>query len=203
MANRIENLFPTTILRGTLPGAKALNQKLLREIETFSSQDKMGKSWSKENYRGGYTSYASLCDLHLRSPLFAKFSDLLQAHAEAFARVQGWELRGLNLEMTACWMNVMRKNVYHTLHLHPHSAISGVYYVSTPKGSVSLRLEDPRMGLFMSAPVGKKSQYHSIVPTAGTFVLFDSWLRHEVPPNQSDDERVSLSFNYSLETSNA
>ena len=32
---------------------------------------------------------------------------------------------------------------------------------------------------------------------AGRVVLFESWLRHEVPPNQSSSERVSISFNYS------
>jgi uncharacterized protein (TIGR02466 family) len=32
--------------------------------------------------------------------------------------------------------------------------------------------------------------------TAGKVVLFESWLRHEVPPNPRDAERVSVSFNY-------
>jgi uncharacterized protein (TIGR02466 family) len=32
---------------------------------------------------------------------------------------------------------------------------------------------------------------------AGYYVLFESWLRHEVPPNPAAGERVSISFNYS------
>ena len=31
---------------------------------------------------------------------------------------------------------------------------------------------------------------------AGNVVLFESWLRHEVPPNPVDAERISISFNY-------
>jgi len=31
---------------------------------------------------------------------------------------------------------------------------------------------------------------------AGNVVLFESWLRHEVPANQSNEERISISFNY-------
>jgi len=27
--------------------------------------------------------------------------------------------------------------------------------------------------------------------------LFESWLRHEVAPNPTDEERISVSFNYS------
>ena len=103
----------------------------------------------------------------------------------------------MNLSMTSCWLNVMPKNTYHTLHLHPHSVLSGTYYVTAPKGSVSLKLEDPRMGLYMNAPVRKL--YYEVKPKAGSFVLFESWLRHEVPPNQSSAPRISISFNYSLE----
>ena len=199
MKFRTESLFPTLIGRGSLDGQASLNKRLLAEIESFSAQDRMGRQWSEENYRGGYTSYASLSDMHHRSPLFLEFSEKLQPHAEAFAKAQGWDMRGMNLEMTALWMNVMPQNTYHTLHLHPHSVISGAYYVSTPKGSVSLKLEDPRMGLYMNAPLSRKrSLYQEITPAAGTFVLFDSWLRHEVPPNRSSQPRISLSFNYSL-----
>jgi uncharacterized protein (TIGR02466 family) len=31
----------------------------------------------------------------------------------------------------------------------------------------------------------------------GQVVLFESWLRHEVPPNPAATERISISFNYS------
>jgi len=31
---------------------------------------------------------------------------------------------------------------------------------------------------------------------AGDVVLFESWLRHEVPPNPIAAERISISFNY-------
>ena len=195
---KIEILFPTRIAKGSFASAKSLNRILLSEIAQFTKQDKMGQQWSKENYRGGYTSYGSLSDMQFRSPGFAKFADLLQPHAKAFAKAQGWKFhRSANLVMNACWFNVMPKHTYHPLHLHPHSIISGVYYVSVPKGSVALKLEDPRMGLFMNAPT--REMYHHIQPMAGNFVLFESWLRHEVPPNQSKQPRISISFNFSAE----
>lgn len=180
-----------------------MNRRLLAEIQSLSKRDRFGREWSKQNYVGGYTSYGSLSDLHHRTPVFAEFAEKLQKPAEEFARAQGWEMRGLALEMTACWMNIMPRHTYHTLHLHPHSVISGAYYVSTPPGSVSLKLEDPRMGLYMNAPVRAKAGkreglYYEIRPEPATFVLFESWLRHEVPPNQSKQPRISLSFNYSL-----
>jgi len=198
-----ESIFSTLIQRGTLPRARAFNRDLLAEIHALRAQDAMGREWSKTHYRGGYTSYASLSDLHHRTPLFDSFQEKMQPHALAFAKAQGWDLRGLVLRMNACWMNIMPRHTYHTLHLHPQSVISGAYYVRTPADSVSLRLEDPRMPYYMHAPPRRAGLYYEIAAREGTFVLFESWLRHEVPPNRSALPRVSVSFNYSIESRDA
>ena len=65
-----------------------------------------------------------------------------------------------------------------------------------------LKLEDPRLDRFMAAPplrtkVRTDRQRWVVIPAqAGKLVLFESWLRHEVPPNPSAASRVSVSFNY-------
>lgn len=193
----MKKLFPTLVSVGTLPRAGQFNRRLLADIGRLRREDKMGRQWSSENYRGGYTSYASASDLHYRFPSFMDFEKAVSAGAKKFGKAQGWDMRGLVWKMTSCWANVMGENSYHTSHLHPFSTLSGVYYVRIPKGSVQLKIEDPRLGLFMNAPVRKL--YETIAPREGTFVLFESWLRHEVPPNQSRSPRVSISFNLSLE----
>ncbi len=204
MSRTIRQIFPTSIAEGRLPVAAALNRELLRDIAGFMADDLAGKAWSKKHYRGGYTSYASLDDMHRRTPSCGRLEALLLPHAKAYARALGWSLKGRRLRMTTCWINIMPRHTYHTLHLHPHADISGTYYVVTPPGSVPLRLEDPRMGFYMHAPprmAGRKQDgaYVDIPPRAGAFVLFESWLRHTVPPNGSRQPRVSVSFNYSLE----
>ncbi len=193
---KLEKLFASSIGSGLLPKANLLNKRLLTDIQELYRNDRMGQQWSRKNYREGYTSYASLNDLHHRTPTFMDFQQQMEPFVEKFVKSHHWAIRGLRLELTSLWMNIMPKNSYHTLHLHPQSAISGTYYVSTPKGSIALKLEDPRMPMLMSAPV--RELYHSIEPKAGKFVLFESWLRHEVPPNQSAEPRISLSFNYSF-----
>ncbi len=201
MATKYEKLFPTLISQGSLPKAASLNKRLAAGIHGLAEQDRAGKEWSKENYRGGYTSYATLTDLHYRTPDFAEFADQIQGPAEACAKALGWNMKGMDLELDSLWMNVMPKGTYHTLHLHPRSVLSGAYYVKCPPGSVALKLEDPRMGLYMNAPLrtGKApGLYYEVEAKEGTFVLFESWLRHEVPPNRSREPRLSLSFNFSL-----
>lgn len=192
-------IFPTTIAQGSLPKAQGLKKSLLKDIELISKEDKLGREWSKTNYRGGYTSYASLNNLHHRYPSFMEFEKLMAKEAEGFAKKLGWNLKGLELQMTDCWANIMPQGTYHTLHFHPHSVLSGAFYVTTPPDSVALKLEDPRMAFFMNAPQGK-SLYVEIPAEEGKFVLFESWMRHEVPPNPSKKPRISISFNYSLES---
>jgi uncharacterized protein (TIGR02466 family) len=35
-----------------------------------------------------------------------------------------------------------------------------------------------------------------LTPKAGDIIMFESWLKHEVPPHHTNDERISVSFNY-------
>ena len=56
--------------------------------------------------------------------------------------------------------------------------------------------------MMMAAPPRKKNAREDLrsfiyaKPEAGEVLLWESWLRHEVPMNMSDDERISISFNY-------
>jgi uncharacterized protein (TIGR02466 family) len=75
--------------------------------------------------------------------------------------------------------------------------------VAIPRGAGAITFEDPRHGLMMAAPLRKKTAYRenrshvTIAPKSGTLLLWESWLRHEVPVNQAKGERISVSFNYS------
>ena len=90
----------------------------------------------------------------------------------------------------------------HSLHLHPTSFISGTYYVAVPKGAGALKFEDPRLASLMAAPPRRTDapqrfrSFVSVPARAGDLLLFESWLRHEVPPARFDGERISISFNY-------
>ena len=62
---------------------------------------------------------------------------------------------------------------------------------------------DPRPGVQMAMPDRKQkklpSEYWREVhyePRAGTAIMFPAWLWHEVKPNESNDIRISVSFNF-------
>lgn len=196
-------LFPTLVHAAPLGGdAAALNRRLLRECAQLRLEDRVGRAWSAQHYTGGYTSYNSRSRMHRVSPTFAELARRIDRHVARFARALDFDLRGRALAMTDCWVNIMRRHGAHGLHLHPLSTISGTYYVSTPPGSAGIKFEDPRLERFMAAPPRKDSAraanrvWQTLPVRAGRVVLFESWLRHEVPPVRSNGERISISFNY-------
>ncbi|HEY0302436.1 MAG TPA: TIGR02466 family protein [Rhizomicrobium sp.] len=127
----------------------------------------------------------------------------IDRHVATFARALDFELGGRRLKLDSLWINVMPQGGVHGGHIHPHSAISGTYYVAIPKGASAIKFEDPRLPLMMAAPVrkaqarGHNRSFVSIAPRPGTVLLWESWLRHEVPRNAARGRRISLSFNYS------
>lgn len=197
-------LFPTLVYseRLQLAGWRRFNQQLREECLQLRQDDTAGRRWSLKNYPGGYTSYNSAARMHKFSPTFAQLEHQLHRHVNKFIRTLELDIEGRTLAMTDCWVNIMPAKVVHSMHLHPLATISGTYYVQTPKGCAGIKLEDPRLDRFMAAPPRKvdaraENRPWFVVPAqAGKFVLFESWLRHEVPPNPVPAERISISFNY-------
>jgi uncharacterized protein (TIGR02466 family) len=197
-------LFPTLVYTARLRigGWQPLNARLLRECRQLRADDAAGRRWSARNYPGGYTSYGSAHRMQRLSPTFAALERALESHVAKFARTLQLDLTTRPLVMTDCWVNIMGRGATHTLHLHPLATISGTYYVAVPAGASGLKFEDPRLERFMAAPprlprARRENRPWVVLPAhAGALVLFESWLRHEVPPQRRGAERVSVSFNY-------
>lgn len=195
----IEKLFVTRLYRAEI-GAR-LNRELEKTCLSIASEDRAGQRWAKQHNYRGYTSYASLDDLPLRAPVFAELVKHLDTHVRSFARALDFAQTKLKLD--SLWINVIDQGAVHTAHIHPHSVISGTYYVTLPKGAAAIRFEDPRLGLMMAAPQKREraarenQQFVSVAPKPGTVLLWESWLKHEVPLNTARGKRISVSFNYS------
>jgi len=168
----------------------------------IAEDDEAGQRWCEENDYPGYTSYASLDDLPWRFPIFGDLVDVLDAHVSAFARDLAFDLGDRRLELNGLWINILPEGGIHTGHIHPHSVISGTAYVAMPDGTSAIRFEDPRLPLMMAAPPrvpDAPEELRSFVhmrPRVGDVLLWESWLRHEVPMNMAEEERISVSFNY-------
>jgi len=97
------------------------------------------------------------------------------------------------------WINVNPKNTFNFSHNHPHSYFSAVLYIKTPKDSGSISFERPDMlndYIVPSIIKPNNSVLFKVTPQAGMLLIFPSFLKHSVDINLSDEERISIAFNY-------
>jgi uncharacterized protein (TIGR02466 family) len=204
---QIQTFFATRIYRAEFPGAVKLNYDLETVALSLAADDRAGIRWCDKHGYPGYTSYASQDDLVWRFPQFAKLEKIITRHVKSFAKELRWDMKGKVPVCDSLWVNVMPEGGSHTSHFHPNSVISGTYYVLVPPGSGPIVYEDPRLPLMMASPrrldkLPREFQAHvSESPDAGSLLLWESWLRHEVPLNRAEGNRISVSFNYVLAAS--
>ena len=193
-----EILFSTHLYKARIPVPRGLEETCLG----LAMDDQAGRRWSRDHGYGGYTSYASLNDLTRRASIFAELERGLARHVAAFARELEFDLGRKKLGLDSLWVNVMNKGAIHAPHIHPHSVISGTYYVTVPPRSGAIRFEDPRLALMMAAPARKAKArlenrlFVDVLPAPGMLLLWESWLRHGVETNRASGRRISVSFNY-------
>lgn len=195
----VRRLFATYLYEAEVGDDRLLGE-LAHSIRTLAEDDGAGRRWSREHGYAGYTSYASLNDLPKRDPAFAELAKLLTRHASGFAEDCAFDL-SRKPRLDNLWVNLLEGG-QHSGHIHPHSIISGTFYVEAPKGSGAIRFEDPRLAMMMAAPTRQKDApeelkpFVSVEPRPGLLLLWESWLRHEVLPGRGRSERLSVSFNF-------
>ena len=201
----ITSLFVTRLYRASvneLARKKLDFAELGASCTAIAEDDEAGQKWCDKHGYPGYTSYSSLNDLPWRFPIFADLVAALDKHVAAFVKDLGFDLQGKKLKCDSLWINILPEGGSHASHFHPHSVISGTCYVAMPKGTSALKLEDPRLPMLMHAPLRLKKARQEVqsfvylTPEVGEVLLWESWLRHEVPMNMAEAERVSVSFNY-------
>lgn len=200
----ISSLFVTRLYSAPLSDRGEIDtHELMASCVSIAEDDEAGQRWCDENDFPGFTSYASLTDLGWRFPIFSDLVRVLDVHVAAFAEDLGLNLGEGRLTLEDIWINILPEGGSHSGHIHPHSVISGTTYVAMPEGASAIRFEDPRAGLMMAAPPRRpdapedRQTFVYVRPKVGEVLLWESWLRHEVPLNTSEDDRISVSFNYS------
>ena len=137
----LKRCFATRLYKAASPGSRGSG----RDLPGHRRRGPAGRRWSRDHGYGGYTSYASLNDLTRRASIFAELERGIARHVAAFARELQFDLGGRKLKLDSLWVNVMDKGAVHAPHIHPHSVISGTYYVTVPPGAGAIRFEDPRL----------------------------------------------------------
>ena len=187
-----EEFFPTSVYGFDVPNAPQLNPQLEKDILEWSKQD---KGINRTNVKGWH----SQTDMHTK-PEYKPLVDQL-----FLAMRQVWDDQHLDREtqLGNMWANINPPGGSNQPHVHPNCLYSGVYYIKSSIASGRLRLYDPRPGIQLTMPARKsgdpgKSLWRDVNldPVPGRIIIFPAWLWHCVEPNQSNDIRISVSFNF-------
>ena len=195
------SLWPTTILQRQLPGYAAANRVLYDLIQELEHDN-----------RRLTTDYTNDNLLVRDNPAILWLRECINKTVADYFRQIGadypinWNLHG--------WASINRFGDYHDFHNHPHSYLSGTYYVNVPEQMEKLETRadvrpgritfyDPRGAVNMTAirnDPNIEAEY-TVDPVAGMIMLWPAFLNHFVHPNLSKQLRISISYNVMLKWS--
>jgi uncharacterized protein (TIGR02466 family) len=110
-------------------------------------------------------------------------------------------------EMSSSWLVKCQPEQEAQYHIHKNSIFSGVLYLNVNKdcGNLSFRLadnDDRTIIPVLDPPIKTINIYnnrsYSLNPRKGLLVLFLSTISHKIEKNRSNEDRISIAFNYFL-----
>ena len=184
-----EGFFPTLIYAEDF---KLDTNQLAQQIIQWSKEDKGVK---KTNVNGWH----SETNMHEKPEYKPLVDELFKMVHQVFNE----EFLEREPRLGNMWANINLPGGYNKPHVHPNALFSGVYYIKTPPNCGRLICQDPRPGIQTCMPTRKKieipkylwSDVH-LQRQENRAVIFPAWLWHQVEPNESNDIRISVSFNF-------
>ena len=182
MKEELLQLFSTPLL--IVPYEQSIDKELayLKTI-SYREQQQNGNFRSDDSYL-------------LRNEEFKNIKNFLKEAVDKFTtNVLNTKQR---LVITQCWANRNPKGSQHHEHVHPNSIISGVMYFQINEKLPPIKFAKTNQDGMKLDPekynnVNSESFMLSCKP--GELILFPSSLKHSVPINQGEEDRISVSFN--------
>ena len=178
-----------------------LNVNTEQMANDIYEHSKNNKGMSKSN-EGGYQSDNIK---HADTTEFKSFYSQLQEEVNRYVE----HVKCPQPDDIFSWYNINAYKDYNQEHLHPGSIVSGVFYVKVPEDSGTFSFIHPAedyIDMFWnnakrSDGLFRKNNYKGtrweLEPKEKLLILFPSWLKQYVKPNNNKTEkRISISFNY-------
>ena len=182
-----DEIFPLKVYNFLFKDKDRFNSELIKAINKYKKNE---DSIEKSN-KGGYH---SLLDIHLKSiDVFNELNNRILDVVNGIIIEGDYKHLDKIEELSSMWFIVNKKNDYNTNHMHPGSWFSGAYYVKVPDNeSKYLVFEDPI----------QIRNYNQDTPNSymkkvieGMLLIFPGWVNHAVPKNDTNEERIVISFN--------
>ena len=186
-------IFPTCIHIFESKDFESVKDELVQHVYEERDRDPKGRTISN---RGGW-----------QSRDFAKDDKILSIIGKIICQLPILN-KGINFGMD-CWFNINGKGNYNNKHVHPNSDFSGVLWLKTPENCGNIVFGSPHNFSSYMEIQSYTQEFkddtrcdcsYFFNPIEGRMLIFPSSLQHEVEPNESDEDRISVSFNIKLHT---
>ncbi len=189
--------FPTPVWTYKINNYKSTNEEMYKYIKKIYALDKKGIN--KSNIKGWHSKDF---DLNEKEP--QNFIKLISPLIEQLVKDMDWDNEKQVVKINNMWAIINVGGATNLRHQHGNSTISGAYYVRAPANCGDIIFYDPRPAPVFSHPNSVKpnnlnAQINSISPNEGALILFPSYLDHSVNANETEEERIVISFNIRLQ----
>ena len=190
----IKELFPVVIGVSNNPDQHVHQKKLIDHCINLKKQiSSGGENWLSKLYNTHGTH-----DIHKDENFYDVGLWIFNEVKNYFNKV-GFQNK--NFICTKSWFNFFEPNDYQEKHDHgPNDDISVVYYLKTSKncGDLILHTHEPASRDEFDPNNPLTFKMYKIQPKDGLLVCFKSNLFHSVLQNKSEDNRISLAFNFKI-----
>ena len=194
----IHKLFPSPVFQFKIKNHKELNKKLSEYIYNLKKDD--NKGIQRSNVNGWHSKNFKI----EKDNVPYNFVKAIHGHIkEVIVDGFGWKYIPEKVGISEIWAIINQKNTFNKSHNHPGSYLSAAYYVKAPNDCGNIHFYDPNeIKKFNSPAIEQLTELStsgfSIKPEEGNLLLFPSYLYHDVGKNNSDSDRIVISFNVSI-----
>ena len=187
--------FPIPIFKYNFEKFREFNSDLSNYIYKLREEDNIGV---KRSNRGGW--HSKTFELNDKNSIQLKFALELQKYILKTFTNLGWKTENQNIRIREMWAIINKKDDFNVVHTHPTSLLSAAYYVKAPNNCGRFQIEDLNMVKRHASPlISNQNELNMNVAgleiSEGDLLIFPGYLPHKVARNETDDDRIVISFN--------
>ena len=187
--------FPIPVFKFRFEKFRTFNEELSNYIYKLYEIDSKGVDRSN---RGGW--HSKTFELNDKNSIQLKFALELQKYILKTFTNLGWKTENQNIRIREMWAIINKKDDFNVVHTHPNSLLSAAYYVKAPNNCGRFQIEDLNMVKRHASPlISNQNELNMNVAgleiSEGDLLIFPGYLPHKVARNETDDDRIVISFN--------
>ena len=198
--HEIFKFFPEPVFKCKIKDFKNLNIELAKYIYKLRDEDDDGLERSN---KGGW--HSKNFELAVEDSIQKEFAVIVQQYILNVFQNYGWKTENKNIRIKEMWAIINKEGNFNVLHTHPNCYLSAAYYVKAPENCGRFQVEDPNIAKRHSYPeILAKNELNSEVAginiSEGDLLIFPAYLPHKVKKNESNKDRIVISFNVDIKT---